>query len=147
MNVTLNGFSQRYRLKIRRDGCGDPIVPAKLGHLYEHGNGRFGIVLEDPANRPTRARALLSRRRKALAAGFTLHQAGDAESILLFDPENREQARLAIRLVGAKARRRCSPAQLEVLRKARESALRLPEGLRRGHFVAQESTREPGIGV
>jgi hypothetical protein len=118
---TISEYAEKYRLRMKRDRCGDLIVPGKLGHLYEHGSGRFGMVLEDPADGQSRARGLLSRCRKALAAGFTAHQAGDAESILLFDPESREQSRLAIRLVGARAKRQCSPAQLERLRIARES--------------------------
>lgn len=41
-----------------------------------------------------------------MAAGFRLHQAGEAEAILLFDPVNKEQVALAIALIRAK-RLRC----------------------------------------
>jgi hypothetical protein len=118
--VTLTAFADRCRLRTKRDGCGDPIAPGRFGHLYEHRAGLVGLVLEDTRNGQSRGRSLLARRRKALAGGFRLHQAGDAEAILLFDLGNSAQEKLAIRLVGAKRRRIPSPAQLETLRRARE---------------------------
>jgi hypothetical protein len=120
--VTFAAFANRYRLRIRRDACGDAITPGRFGHLYEHGAGLLGLVLEDARNGQSRCRSLLARRRKALAAGFRLHQAGDAEAILLFELSNPAQEKLAIRLVGAKRRRIPSPAQLETLRRAREAS-------------------------
>jgi hypothetical protein len=117
----LKEFAARYHLRLWRDACGDPFVTGRFGHLYAHGGGRLGMVLEDRATGPGRARALLLRRRAALAAGFAPHQLGDAESILLFDPENQAHAQLGIRLVGARPKRRASPAQLAALRAARES--------------------------
>lgn len=135
-------FEAKYRLRVRRDACGDSMIPGKFGHLYEHAVEEFGLVLEDPVRRPvrpgmtaterlplwlpSRARALLARRRKALAAGFVAHQIGEAEAILLFNPSDFHQARLAIRVVGAKTRRRASPEQLKALKTARESRLIRP---------------------
>jgi hypothetical protein len=68
-----------------------------------------------------RGRILLSRLRKALAAEFEIHQAGDAEAALLFDPGDAVEVRLAIRLIDAKKRRAASPNQLRVLKASRES--------------------------
>jgi hypothetical protein len=115
-------FTSSYRLRLKRDRCGDPIIRGKLGHLYEHDLGRFGLVLEAPAGSTRLDRTLRARKHKALAAGFTLHQEGDAEAILLFNPEDHEQAQLAPRLVGAKRRRVASEAQLAVLSRAREAS-------------------------
>jgi hypothetical protein len=50
-----------------------------------------------------------------------LHQAGDAEAILLFEMSNPAHEKLAISLVGAMRRRIPSPAQLGTLRRAREA--------------------------
>jgi hypothetical protein len=86
--VTFVYFTERYRLRLKRDACGDLIAPGKFGHLYEHAAGLFGAVLEEDRNGPSRVRSLLVRRRKALAADFRLHQAGDAEAILLFELGN-----------------------------------------------------------
>jgi hypothetical protein len=66
-------------------------------------------------HQPSKAKALLSRRRQPLAAGFTAHQLWECESILLFNPQDLEQARLAIRLVGARPRRMLSPERLQKL--------------------------------
>jgi hypothetical protein len=111
----LDRFASTHNLKIRRDECGDPIVSGKHGHIYE-ADGRLGVcLLDNRPSLPTKARTLLNLRRKALAAGFTPHQLGEAESILLFDPEDKEQASLAIRLVRAKAKRTLTPERRAAL--------------------------------
>ena len=43
------------------------------------------------------------------------HKQGVCEFILLFNPQHPEQARLAIRLVGARPRRTLSPERLQML--------------------------------
>jgi hypothetical protein len=101
-SATLAGFTERHSLRVKRDECHDAIVPGKLGHLYQHDASRFGIVLEASADRTRLNNTLRSRKRRAIAAGFLLHQEGDFESILLFDPADVKHARLAIRLIQAK---------------------------------------------
>jgi hypothetical protein len=118
---TLAGFAEQYRLRVKRDDCGEPIINGKFGHLYEHAAGLLGFVLEEPPNGNSIARSLLARRRKALVAGFRVHQAGEVETILLFDLGNPPAEKLAIGLAGAKRRRVPAPAQLETLRRAREA--------------------------
>jgi hypothetical protein len=113
--TTLAGFAEQYRLRVKHDDCGDPIIRGKFGHLYEHCADRLGIVLEAPADSTLLPNTLRSRKRRAIAAGFLLHQGGDCESILLFDPTDVKQARLAIRLIQAKKIRQAaqpSDAQL-----------------------------------
>ena len=36
--MTLAEFAEARRLRVRRDECGDPLIPG-LGHVYEHGEG------------------------------------------------------------------------------------------------------------
>jgi len=98
----LKGFAEHHRLRLSRDKCRDAIVRGKLGHLYEHDARRFGITLEAPANSARLDNTLRSRKRRAIAAEFLLHQEGEFEAILLFDDADAKQARLAIRLVLAK---------------------------------------------
>jgi hypothetical protein len=95
-------FSEHYWLRVKRDDCGDPIIRGKLGHLYEYSAGRIGIVLEAPSKSAALDATLRSRKRRAIAAGFNLRQEGDSEAILLFDPADTKQARLAIQLIHAK---------------------------------------------
>jgi hypothetical protein len=106
---TAHEFVEHHRLRLIRDGCHDAIVRGKLGHLYEHDTGRFGIVLEAPAGNARLDKTLRARRRRAIAAGFILRQEGDSEAILLFDPSDTKQARLAIRLIDAKKIRQAAP--------------------------------------
>ena len=120
-SIQFAAFMNPFRLQAKRDACGDLVVQGRFGHLYEHGAGVIGIVLEDYADSRTGGRSLRARRRKALAAGMRLHQAGDAESILLFELGNPAQEKLALVLVGAKRRRIPSPAQSDALQRAREA--------------------------
>jgi hypothetical protein len=98
----LAAFANGFRLRLKRDACGDFITLGKFGHLYERATRLVGLVLEDTRKGPSVARSLLGRGGTALAAGFRLHRIGDAEAILPFERENAAHGKLAIRLVGAK---------------------------------------------
>ena len=112
----LEQFATTYNLRVRRDECGDLIVPAKHGHLYQADEGKVGVCfLDNPPSQASKGKALLSRRRQGLAAGFVPHQIGEVESILLFDPKDDTQSSLAIRLVGAKQKRVLSPETRAIL--------------------------------
>jgi hypothetical protein len=121
-SATFSAFVERHRLRTKRDACGEILTPGRFGHLYSHDAGLVGLVFEDARNGQSRIRTLLARRRRAVAGGFRLHQAGDAEAILLFVLNNAAQEKLALRLLEAKRRRIPSLAQLETLRRAREAA-------------------------
>jgi hypothetical protein len=56
-----------------------------------------------------------NRKKTAQASEFTLTQDGDTEGTLLFDPEDAKQAKLAIRLVGAREKATLSPERLAAL--------------------------------
>jgi hypothetical protein len=115
--TTLAGFAEQHRLRVKRDECGDLVIRGKFGHLYELDAGRFGIVLEAPADNARSDKALRARKRRAIAAGFPLRQEGDFEGILLFDPGDPKQTGLAVRLIHAKKIRQAAPptdAQLRV---------------------------------
>ena len=107
MGKSIIAFAEKYRLRVRRDECGDPIVVGKLGELYQHDDGLVGLVLMSPnGDDPKLDNTLRSKMRKALREGLELHQRGDYESSFLFDAENKQHARLAIRLIGCKRKRR-----------------------------------------
>ncbi len=116
--TSIEHFANQHRLRVKRDEGRDLIIPARLGHLYKHDGGILGLMLASQnGDDPKLHNTLRSRMRKALQTGLELHQQGDCESSFLFDPENKQQARLAIRLVGAMRKRRASPAQLRNLRR------------------------------
>jgi hypothetical protein len=51
-------------------------------------------------------------KRAALPLGMTLQQNGDSEGVLSFDPNNRAQVRMAIKIAGARPKRELNPEQL-----------------------------------
>jgi hypothetical protein len=93
-------FADTYRVRARRDECGELILPGRIGHVYEHGAGRFGVYLSYPTKR-----AWSSAKRTLTATGFTIRQNGDMEGTVLFDPENEQQARLALTIARIRKRR------------------------------------------
>jgi hypothetical protein len=53
-------------------------------HVYEHGAGRFGVMLMfDSARKWSNAKKTL------IAGGFAIRQNGDTEGTALFDPEDK----------------------------------------------------------
>ena len=107
MDKTIIAFAKKYRLRVRRDECGDPIVVGKLGELYQHDEGLVGLALMSPnGDDPKLDNTLRARMRKALREGLELVQQGDYESSFLFDAENKQHASLAVRLIRCKRKRR-----------------------------------------
>ena len=119
--MNIQEFAEKYRLRVKRAEDGELIVPAKLGHLYSHDpdRGIFGLVLEAPADDSSLDNTLRARKRKAEREGFEVHQECDFEAVLLFDANDPKKVRLAIRLVGARRKRKVqvSAASLANLRK------------------------------
>ena len=114
----LQQFASKHNLLLRKDECQDLLIPAKLGHIYEHSASLLGVLFSE-SDRYTN-RILLDRRRQLLKAGLSLHQAGDAESIFLFDPTNSAETQAVIQAVGARTKRRQTGAQLLNLKKGPE---------------------------
>lgn len=109
--MNIKTFAEQHRLKVTRDECGDPTIRGKLGQIYEYGSGRLAVVVM--ANT---ARYWNAARHRLMTAGCKIIQDGDSEGGALLPNDNPEQARLAIRLIRAKQRRRLSAEQLAVLR-------------------------------
>jgi hypothetical protein len=86
------------------------IVPGRLGHIYEHGIGRFGVYLSCATER-----RWSSAKRTLTAAGFAIRQNGDIEGTALFDPANEQQARLALDIARIRKRRIVTDAQRQAI--------------------------------
>jgi len=124
--MTLKAFSLEHRLRIKIDGCGDPIIPGRAtnggsrvedrSHVYDFGDGRrFGVCLMfSTARRFGHAARLLA------GAGLTARQIGHSEGVFLFDPTDKRQVSAALKAASVKKRRIPSPAQLAALEKARK---------------------------
>lgn len=141
----LESFARTKRLKVKRDESGDVVVVGKLGGLYQHDDGLVGLLLMSPnGDDPGLDNTLRSRMRKALQAGLELHQRGDYESSFLFNPQDRSQAQLVIRLAGIRRRRhqggKGKPLTSE---RARSLAQIRHACAREGHGEAQSGPIEP----
>ena len=101
--MNIKDFAARYGVEARQNGCGDLIIPGwqyvtsrrcpeYACHIFDNGNGRFGIYLSfDTATEWAAAKKRLQ------AAGFVLRQDAHAEGTLLFDPADLQQVRLALK--------------------------------------------------
>jgi hypothetical protein len=103
-------FAETYRVLTRRDDCGELIVPGRMGHVYEHGPGRFGVYVECATKR-----AWSAAKQTLMAAGFTVRQNGDTEGTALFDPANGPQVRLALETVRVRKRRALTHEQRQAM--------------------------------
>jgi hypothetical protein len=114
---SIERIASLYRLRLKRDCCGDWTVAGKYGHIFVIAPGRLGIVLESQSTDERFDYTLRSRKRRAIAASFVLRQEGDFESILSFDQSDELQARFAVRLIQARRIRKAvlpSDAQLQL---------------------------------
>jgi hypothetical protein len=109
--VTITEFATRYRLKMTKDDRGDPVIPGRIGtsNIYEYAHDALGVVFVGAE--PPRTNLWNKFKAACLAAGMSLRQSGDAEGAFTFDPNNREQAKVAIRGIRARAKRQVSPEQ------------------------------------
>jgi hypothetical protein len=114
--MTIQRFAEEQRLKVSRDECGDQIIRGKRGHLYVDGGAICAMWTDAPPIHHCRLAQL----------GGTLWQ-GDiskgAKGRRVQDAWVRgisgDKIPDAIRLVGAKRKRRISDAQRASLEKAR----------------------------
>ena len=100
----LTTFAERHRLRRTKDEVGHPRIPGAEGFVYKHAAERLGLVVTTGT-----VRTWGFRRDKGLAAGMEIHQDGDTEGSMLFDPGDPEQARAAIDIIDARKRRKLSP--------------------------------------
>jgi hypothetical protein len=96
----LQVFATAHRVNAKRDDCNEAIIPGTAGHVYDQGEGRFGVLLIFESKRQW-----TNSKRKLSAAGFTIRQDGDTEGTAIFDPADRKQCRLALRIAGVKRQR------------------------------------------
>jgi len=117
VNNILKQFSDRHRLKLCRDECGDFFVGGKLGQVYEYNPERLAILFLGESKRLWNA-----ARKKMAAVGFELMQDCDTEGSSSFDPTDDAQCQVAIQVIRPKRRRVLTPAQRAQLRAATEKA-------------------------
>lgn len=103
-------FAEKHRVKIQRDGCGDPIISGKAGHIGDGYDGNLGVCVM------LETKMLWTYAKKALvAAGMTIKQDTDTEGVAVFNPLNWKQARLALKVARVRTRRNAAlPSQAQL---------------------------------
>ena len=120
--MNIDQFAVTHHARVRKDECGEPIINGKLWkrqptpgrmyghHISENGDGRFGVMLMfDSARKWNNAKKILT------ASGFTIKQNADTEGTALFEPANKTQAKLAMKITGARIRGQLSPEKRDAL--------------------------------
>lgn len=113
----LNTFAEDQKLKTRRDECGELIIPGKQGQLYEYSSEKLGVMFMPPKTKDEpwgkwTPRTWNNFKRSALSVGMSVLQNGDSEGCLAFDPNDRAQVKLAIKIAGARVKKQLSPEQI-----------------------------------
>jgi hypothetical protein len=120
-------FAEQFKVKTRRDECGDTIIPGKQ-HKFADGqssifagydSGHLGVALLFG----TKTKWTYARR-KLEAAGFVVRQLGETEGILTFDPANAQQACLAIKVAGVRTKKNMAPPSAAQLAQREKFAAR-----------------------
>ena len=98
--MNISEFSKKMRLRAKFGEDGETIVAGRRGEIYQHGSILALLLM------PRKKFVWVNARRKLEAVGCTILQDGDEEGAASFNPENPAQAKLVLRLVGCKRRRR-----------------------------------------
>jgi hypothetical protein len=120
--LTLDSFARQFRLRIRRDECGDPILPGKpkcgKSQLYvADSDGLCLMILDGPIANRSRWQAIGG---KLWLGDISPDKHGRRVQDVKITHIPLENAPLAIRMARVPIRRKLSEAQRELLRKAGE---------------------------
>jgi hypothetical protein len=120
MESVIERFAETHHLRVRKDECGDPVIPGRKGHqIFDNGDGRLGVLLVFSYPKKWN-----NRRKLMTAAGFQSRQDGSTEGTALFNPEDHEQSKLAIKIISAKLdltpeQKKARSARLEAYRRGK----------------------------
>jgi hypothetical protein len=134
--MMIEKFAELYRLHIKRDECGDKIIPGKRGHLY-FADGELCLMVIDGA-------PLHRRRWQALAGKLWLGDSspnGMRRKVQDVKIENipLQNAPAAIKMIRARQKRVLSTDALEA---SRERMLKARESLSERRSPAPKTLRE-----
>lgn len=105
----IQAFAEQNRLRTSRETDGTTVIRGQDGsHLYQYSDSELGVVIlcDGDDSRPRRWSGI---RKKCLTAGMILRQNAEDEGALSFDPKNKLQSRLAIKVTGTRPKRQLSP--------------------------------------
>jgi hypothetical protein len=107
--MTIQDFAKKYRLKITKDSCDEPVVQGRLykdANISEHaGMMALCFLVDGRAGKPSRQGLFNRVRQECLDASMAISQEGDSEAVFVFDGADEKQSRLVIRTIRAKVRK------------------------------------------
>ena len=113
--MNMEFFATQQDLKVTRDGCGDSIIRGKRSHLFMDAGELCAMWTDAPAMRASRLAALGGR---WWQGDISFDGTGRRVQDAWVRGMSRDKIGDAIRLVGAKRKRKLSPAQRASLEKA-----------------------------
>jgi len=138
--MNIKSFAARHRLKVRLDECGDQVIPGKRGHMYFDDNQLCLMVTDGAPAHQSRWAALGGKLWMGdIGSTGRGHRVQDVK-ITGIPPEN---AKAAIRIIRARAKRLLSPEERQALR---ARMLHARAYLNKPHPAAVESIGEPEVG-
>ena len=140
--VTISEFARKHRLQAQRDTDGTTIIPGRKGksHLFEYDSEFLGVMVM-PEN--STAHWWNAASAAFLRSGMEIRQDCDHEGTAIFDPENREQARLALKYAGITRKRQVSQVTRDRLRQIgfRKPPAEIVTGLQSGFGCTVEGEK------
>jgi hypothetical protein len=142
----LERFAQRYRLKIRRDEAGEPIIPGRRGHLWWDAEGLCLMIVDGRPVSTRRLKDLVGDTGKVWLGTITLDDHGRRVQDVEVRGIRPERYRAAIKIAGCRTRPRNRGASPEVMARVR-AAKNLNRALDKTPSFASESRGEAREGV
>ncbi len=85
--MNLEEFAEKYKVRIKSDGCRDKVIPGKFGHVYTHSPSVLGVCLEWPIASKQGVRSQRFKMRQLGGVGLLKRQEGDGEGTWLIPSE------------------------------------------------------------
>lgn len=117
--MTLTEFADRYRLKIKKDSCDDPIIPGRVKgtrrpednhHVYESSGQLFAYLTFPTVGRWN------SARKKLEAAGAAPVMTCRYEGFIMFNPADESLVQLLLKTARIRVKRQLSEEQKAQIR-------------------------------
>jgi hypothetical protein len=114
--MDIETFAAKNRLKTTLSDCGELVVEGRHGQIYEYSDTELGVLFmmrktqEDPWGRWC-PKIWGNIQRAGLAVGMTVRQNAASEGALSFDPMDKVQVKLAIKIAKVRAKKQISEEQ------------------------------------
>ena len=137
--MTIESFADEHKLRLRRDDCGEQFILCRRGQIFDHGDGRLGVMILNDS-----PRGWGNARRSMEAAHFEMTQDGEEEGTGLFHPLDRQQVKVAFKVAQPYRRKKLSEETLAKLRQQVTIARSVQKNLNSGTPGSQNSIASLG---